>query len=79
MGKKLLKKSSLIIVMIAALILAFVPKMISATNDNTVPTIEYSAHIQDNGWEKEFTKAGAKETVLEDPFHKDPESFTSRG
>ncbi len=64
MGKNFFKKSSLIIVMILAVVLTLIPKtVVLANNDNASNlTIEYRAHVQDIGW-MDFVKSGVAGTT----------------
>ena len=52
MGKNFFKKSSLVIVMVLAVVLTLIPKTAVLANDDDAitPTIEYRAHVQDIGW-----------------------------
>ena len=59
MGKKFIQKSSLVIIMVLAVILTLMPKTAVLANDDNEnnPTIEYRAHVQDIGW-MDFVKSG---------------------
>ncbi len=63
MGRKFFKKSTLAIVLILAIVLAFLPKtaVLANSGNESNPTIEYRAHVQDYGWMNSI-KSGAKDS-----------------